>query len=141
MLSYRFFLVSFFLLAVLFSHQFLSLIVVIRRVCASFSSMSVNHLQSFSLLTLLRNLLVSPVTSPYLAILFLQLILHLVSVSLVLKLNSIPIPIYCLSSVAYALCPLTLSLLYKTMLSSVFLLLVILLPLLEYLSFLSLLFH
>ena len=74
---------------------------------------SVNHLQSFSLLTLIKNLLVSLVTSPYLAILFLQLILPLISVSLVLKLNSIPIPMCCLSSIAYTLCPLTLSLLYK----------------------------
>ena len=101
---------------------------------------SVNHLQPFSLLTLIKNLLVSAVTSPYLAILFLQLILPLISVSLVLKLNIIPIPIYCLSSIAYTLYHLTLSLLYKMMLSSVFFLLVMLLPLLEYLSFLSFLF-
>ena len=76
---------------------------------------SINHLQHFSLLTLIKNLLVSPVTSPYLAILFLQLILPLISVRLVLKLNSIPIPMYSLSSIACALCPLTLSLLCKTM--------------------------
>ena len=56
-----------------------------------------------------------PVTSFYLAILPFLLILSLVAVSLLLKLNNIPTSIFRLSSIAYALLPLILSLLYKTM--------------------------
>ena len=102
---------------------------------------SINHLQPFSLLTLITNVLTSPGTLPYLGILLFLLILSLISVFLELKLTNFPISIHCLSSITYALLPLTLSLLCKTMFFSVFFFLLMLLLLLEYLSFLSLLFH
>ena len=102
---------------------------------------SINHLQPFFLLTLITNVLMSPVTLSCLAILLFLLILSLISVFLELKLTNSPISIHCLSSITYAVLPLTFSLLCKKMFFSVFFFLQMLLLLLVYLSFLSLLFH
>ena len=55
---------------------------------------SINHLQPFFLVTLITNLLMFPVTSPYLAILLFLLMPSLISVSLVLKPNKISFSIF-----------------------------------------------